>query len=245
MRSSTDHLSNAQFESVLASPAEVSAILQSHDGTRLDEAHLLMMALVQQMEAPRLQVVSGRGPTESWDEVAAARLDPIFKEFRSIFTEQATARFSLKGTPNEHVLLCIKMSPFVDISTDGPFGKRATQELMDAVYTRALRARQQDMLSQVTAFAASASASAASASTSTASPTSAASAASAGGGALPTATPATAALCAAGKKRQKIGALASSMHAVSKAIVVSHVETTLADEIDAYGKIRAVVDQAE
>ena len=30
---------NSQLESVLTSPAEVSALLQSHDGCRLDEAH--------------------------------------------------------------------------------------------------------------------------------------------------------------------------------------------------------------
>eukprot|EP00966_Prymnesium_polylepis_P047878 1108793-Prymnesium_polylepis.1 len=36
---------NNQWESVLAGPAEVSGQLQSHDGTRLEEAHLLMMTL--------------------------------------------------------------------------------------------------------------------------------------------------------------------------------------------------------
>jgi hypothetical protein len=48
---------NNQWETVLATPAETSAVLQSHDGTRLDEAHLILVAAVEQAEATRLQVV--------------------------------------------------------------------------------------------------------------------------------------------------------------------------------------------
>ena len=145
---------NAQFESCLVSPAEVSGLLQSHDGLGLEEAQLLMITLAQQTEAPRMQVVSGRGASESWDEVPASRLHQMFKDFRSIFVEEANTRFSLKGTPNEHILLTLKMSPFVDTSPEGPFGKRATQELMQAIYMTKLRARQQYLLSKEAATAA-------------------------------------------------------------------------------------------
>lgn len=135
---------NRQLESVLTSPAEVSALMQSHDGCRLEEAHLHLLTLTLQMAAPRLQVVSGRGESESWDEIPAARLQPMIRDFRTIFFEQANTRFRVMGTPDEHVLLCLKMSPFVDTTSTstGPFGKRATQELMMAVYRTKLRQRQ-------------------------------------------------------------------------------------------------------
>jgi len=131
---------NAQFESVLASPAETSAILQVHDGTRLEEAYDCLQVIVEQAEAPRVQVVSGRGAAESWAEVPATRLDPMFKDFRSIFASECNTRFKLKGTPDEHVLLALKMNPFIDTSKDGDFGHAATQSLMDAIYRTAARA---------------------------------------------------------------------------------------------------------
>ena len=134
---------NDQRDSVLASPAEAAVTLQSWDGVRLDEAHLLMNALMLEAEAPRLQatnhlsslgpplfplissplptpphsifqVVSGRHQVEIWDEVPASRLDPMFKTFRSVLAHELGQRFLLKGTPNEHVLLALKMSPFID-----------------------------------------------------------------------------------------------------------------------------------
>ena len=231
---------NRQWESMLAHPAEVSALLQSHDGTRLEEAHLFMMSLAQVMELPRVQLVSGRGPTESWDEVPAARLDQMFKDFRRIFVDQANTRFSLKGTPNEHILLALKMSPFVDTSADGAFGKRATQELMDAVYKTKLRARQIHLLSQMPAAAAATGPAADAADADAAHPSprpgaagSSASPGSAGG--LPSGP----------KKRQKIGSLASAMHASGKARVESAADAVLKEEIEAYEKICSMVDHAK
>ena len=79
--------------------------------------------------------------------MSASRLHPMLQEFRRIFVQEANTRFHLKGTPNEHVLLCLKMNPLVDLAHDGPFGKRATRELMEAVYMTRLRARQQQLLS--------------------------------------------------------------------------------------------------
>ena len=72
--------------------------------------------------------------------VPALRLSSMFRDFRSIFSEELKTRFQLDGTPDEHVLLSLKMSPFIDTSTDGAFGKRATQELMNAIYKTKLRA---------------------------------------------------------------------------------------------------------
>ena len=233
----TEFIHNAQFESCLVSPAEVSAMLQSHDGCRLEEAQLFMLTLVQQMEAPRMHVVSGRGMTESWDEVPVSRLHPMFKDFRSIFAEEANTRFSLKGVPDEHILLCLKMSPFVDTSPEGPFGKRAAQELMQAVYMTKLRARQQYLLSKLSKVAAT---SGATTTPSGAAPSDAAPssrAATSGAASSGVATAAT----AGPKKRQKIGALAMTMHASSKAPMPSS-ETPLLDEVAEYEKLVSTVD---
>ena len=217
---------NCQYESVLASPAEVSALLQSHDGTRLEEAHTFMATLAQTMETPRLQVVSGRGQSESWDEIPATRLNQMFKDFRRIFVEQATQRFQLNGTPNEHVLLCLKMSPFIDSSPDGEFGKRATQELMAAVYKTKLRSRQLHLLSQTPSTSAAATTNA--------------------GSPAPPANPAPQAAhgaTTAGKKRQKIGALATTMYAASnKAAEQDASDQILKAEIEAYEKICSIID---
>ena len=239
----TEFMQNAQFESVLTSPAEVSAMLQSHDGCRLEEAQLFMLTLTQQMEAPRLQLVSGRGSTESWDEVPASRLNQMFKDFRTIFSEEANKRFSLKGTPDEHILLCLKMSPFVDTSTEGPFGKRATQELMQAVYMTKLRSRQQHLLSQQAAASSATSSSATAAASSTAASSTAASSSTPSG----TASSSAGASSSVPKKRQKIGAIAMSMHASSKAKASpeSSAEVLLLDEVAAYEKIASTVDHSK
>ena len=228
---------NRQWESVLESPAEVSALLQSHDGTRLEEAHMLVVTLGQSMEAPRLQVVTGRGVTESWEEMPATRLDAMFRDFRRIVAEEANTRFCLKGTPNSHILLALKMSPFIDASPDGMFGKRATQELMDATYKTALRQRQIYMLSAAAPAPAPAPASAASPAVATyaCSPAHAPS------------TPAAASSSAAAgpKKRQKIGALAVTMHSSRKPVMQDNTADALADEIAAYDKIASTVDHSK
>ena len=181
-----------------------------------------MSTLLQQAVAPRLQVVSGRGDSESWDEVPALRLSSMFRDFRSIFSEELKTRFKLDGTPDEHVLLSLKMSPFIDTSTDGAFGKRATQELMNAIYKTKLRARHLHMLSRT---AAPAGPSAASPATPTVMP------------AVP--TPAT----LGPKKRQKVGSLASVLHSSTKARADNTPsDVILEEEIRMYEKICCSVD---
>ena len=240
---------NAQFESVLSHAAEVSALLQSHDGTRLEEAQLFMLTLAQVMEAPRIQVVSGRGESESWDEISASRLHPMLQEFRKIFVQEANARFQLKGTPNEHVLLCLKMNPFIDHAPDGPFGKRATQELMKAVYMTRLRARQQEM--HRLAHAATKPPTIASA------PVSAAPAPAPAPEPAPTGTEAGksgwGAVCTppptiVPKKRQKICGLASVMHIKAEKQETSpqqNADQDLKDEIVTFEKVQASVDHSK
>lgn len=95
---------NCQFESCLAPLADVFALLQGQDSVRLEQAFLVLSTLLSQFESPRLQLVSGRFNMESWYEIAAARLKPMFKAFRKEIVDQLCSRFKLKGTPKEHVL---------------------------------------------------------------------------------------------------------------------------------------------
>ena len=53
----------------------------------------MMRILGEVAEAPRLQVVSGRAGSESWDDISANRLDDMFKTFRSVFAQQLADRF--------------------------------------------------------------------------------------------------------------------------------------------------------
>ena len=76
---------NRHWESVLTPAAEVSALLQTHDGVSLEEAHMFMDALFKAMSAPRLQIVSGRENEETWKDVMGSSLNPMFQKFRSVF----------------------------------------------------------------------------------------------------------------------------------------------------------------
>ena len=250
--SQDDFKVNAQFESVLSHAAEVSALLQSHDGTRLEEAQLFMITLAQVMEAPRIQVVSGRGESESWDEMSASRLHPMFQDFRSIFVQEANARFHLKGTPNEHVLLCLKMNPFIDHAPDGPFGKRATQELMNAVYMTRLRARQQELhraahaptLAPNLAPAPAPAPAPGRVGAPESAPAPAPASESAPAGLAPGTSRWSAVL--APKKRQKICGLASAMHIkVEKPDSQHNADQALKDEIATYEKVQASLDHSK
>lgn len=131
---------NSQWESCLATPADVSAILQTHDKVRLDCAYLLMHTLLAQLEAPRLQVVQGRASFESWEEFPVSRLHNMFKEFRKVMVQELVDRFKLRGTPNEHVLLCFKLNPFLETGRTGTlYSSPATQTLMETTYKEKLR----------------------------------------------------------------------------------------------------------
>ena len=79
---------NAQWESVLSFPGETSAMLQTHTGIGLDDAFVLTSQLKLMADSPRITLVSGRGLDESWDEVSASKLHPMFRQFRSILSSQ-------------------------------------------------------------------------------------------------------------------------------------------------------------
>ena len=146
---------NRHWESVLTPAAEVSALLQTHDGVSLEEAHMFMAALFKAMSAPRLPIVSGRDNEESWNIVMGSSLNPMFQNFRSIFVKEAAKRFKLTGTPNEHILLALKMSPFVDTSSEKSMFAPTTLALMDAAYMKALRMRYLHIRSSALASSAS------------------------------------------------------------------------------------------
>ena len=145
---------NRHWESVLTPAAEVSALLQTHDGVSLEEAHMFMDALFKAMSAPRLQIVSGRDNEETWKDVMGSSLNPMFQKFRSVFATEAAKRFKLTGTPNEHILLALKMSPFVDTSENSVFAP-TTLALIDAAYMKALRMRYLHIRSSALASSAS------------------------------------------------------------------------------------------
>ena len=71
---------NRHWESVLTPAAEVSALLQTHDGVSLEEAHMFMDALFKAMSAPRLQIVSRRDNEETWKDVMGSSLNPMFQK---------------------------------------------------------------------------------------------------------------------------------------------------------------------
>eukprot|EP00966_Prymnesium_polylepis_P027323 632248-Prymnesium_polylepis.1 len=133
------------------------------------------------------------------------------------------------------------MSPFVDTSADGAFGKRATQELMEAVYKTKLRAKQIYLLSQMPAAAETASPTPTPTAAGSSTPAGTAGGFAGGPGAVGGPGP------VGPKKRQKIGSLASAMHASSKAPVVedSAADVALKEEMELYEKICATVDHAK
>ena len=92
-------------------------------------------------KADRVQIVSGRGESETWKEVNASGLAQPFKTFRSVFAEELTTRFLLDTTPNKHIQLALKMNPAINTEPKGPLlsGKSAMHEMMTAEYKRALR----------------------------------------------------------------------------------------------------------
>ena len=99
--------------------------------------------------ADRLEAVSGRKETETWKEVNAAALPPMFRTFRKILALQLCKRFDLDTTPNPHVQLALRLNPSVntDAGSELLAGKSAMYELMEGTYVRALR-RQAILLKQ-------------------------------------------------------------------------------------------------
>lgn len=191
-------------------------------------------------------MVSGRGNLETWDETTAARLNSMFRTFRKEFAQQLADRFKLKGTPNEHVLLCLKMNPFIDTSPEGAFGGRATQELLEAVYKRQLR-QALEHLQTISTKAASTSSAPGFYST-TPDPAASTTPAPAAAAALPpvggSSSSDSPVFSEQPKKRQRIGFLATAIHMTSKAPAVdtSSMDVALQREIDDYAHARATVN---
>ena len=135
---------NAYWESCLSFAGETSALLQTHKGVGLDDAYLLMYTLKSMNDKSKMQVVSGRGAKESWDEVRVDRIPAMFQRFRQIFSEQIDKRFSVhNGVPSDHVLLALKMNPTIDTTAEGHLFKnrRSLIDLMEIAYRKALRKR--------------------------------------------------------------------------------------------------------
>ena len=141
-----DYRNSDLFESVLDRPRELTLLVQDAqegwgEGLDIGVSHLNMQAMRDEARAERLEVVSGRGATETWKEVSAASLPAMFKLFRIELAAQLTKRFRLDTMPSKHVLLALKMNPAVNTQVDGPTlaGRFAVAELMDGEYKRALR----------------------------------------------------------------------------------------------------------
>jgi hypothetical protein len=144
--SSTDVRYNDILESLLDRPRELTLLVQDEqagfgEGLDLGVTYLTIEAARNEARAERLELVSGRKETETWKEVSASALPPMFKTFRKELVSQLTTRFALDTTPNKHVLLALKMNPSVNTATNSPQleGKAAKAELMEAEYKRALR----------------------------------------------------------------------------------------------------------
>lgn len=249
-----DFRDNSQWESCLAPLADVSALLQGHDNIRLEQGFLFLMTLLNQFESNRLQLVSGRANMETWDDVSVLRLKGMFRTFRKEVAEQLNSRFKLKGTPNEHVLLCLKLNPFIDTSSDGSFGGRATQELMEATYKQHLRHACKHMKSAKERACKSAASPAAN---DAPTPRAAEPAGAGATGASPAnpvaATPVTPAaasstesphLSVEPKKRQRISSLATAMHIISKTPSndANTLDASLQREVDDFAHAVATVD---
>jgi len=85
-------------------------------------AWLAIKEMRDEARAERLEVVSGNGPNETWKEISAGSLPPMFSKFRKVFATELTTRFQLDTTPSRHVQLALQMNPTVNVSADGPLG---------------------------------------------------------------------------------------------------------------------------
>ena len=142
----SDYRRTDVMESVLDRPREITLVCQAKteaygDSFDLGMNYLLLETARDEAKHDRVELVSGRGDTETWKETNAAGLDPMFKTFRKEFAAQLTTRFSLDTTPSKHVLLALKLNPSVNTATDSPQmeNKSAKYEMMQAEYIRALR----------------------------------------------------------------------------------------------------------
>ena len=134
------------FESLLDRAREVTLLIQDEkkgwgEGLDIGVSHMSIEAMRDEAVADVVEVLSGRGATESWKEVNAASLPNMFKTFRKVFAQELTNRFKLDTTPSDHILLAIVLNPAVNTDPDGPVleGKAAKAAMMTGLYKRALR----------------------------------------------------------------------------------------------------------
>lgn len=104
------------LESLLDRSREVTLLSQFEghgfgEGLDLGIAYILIGGMRDELKADRVEIISGRGESETWKEVNANGLPKMFKLFRSIMVSQLTQRFKLDTTPDKHTLLAMKMHP--------------------------------------------------------------------------------------------------------------------------------------
>lgn len=127
---------NRYLESTLVAPYEANVTMQRHVGMGLAEVYLLMYNLHAILTATVLQVVSGVGDDESWDDEHVDDLPNMFKLQMSLMATQLFIRFL--RSPSKHTLLALKMNPSVDTSPNGTLfcDKGAQRDLMEGAYTK-------------------------------------------------------------------------------------------------------------
>ncbi|KAK3256724.1 hypothetical protein CYMTET_34160 [Cymbomonas tetramitiformis] len=131
---------NNMIESCLTPPHEVSEALQAHGGVGLDTQYMLSATLASTLKSDVVQVVSGSGENESWDIKHADVLPADLKQFRTETAKQVEKRMMVL---DEDTLLALKFNPSIDVSANSKLfnDKQGKYELMEAVYSRQLRAR--------------------------------------------------------------------------------------------------------
>ena len=115
----TERQHNDIFESLLDRPREITILCQDNpqgygEGMDLGEAFVSVEAMRDEAIADRVELVSGRGDSEVWTQVAAKSLPPMFQTFRKVLSEQLTKRYNLDTTPDRQTLLALKMHPAIN-----------------------------------------------------------------------------------------------------------------------------------
>ena len=133
----------AQLQSVLQDPYEAQMLWQKQEGVGLSLGYRMAITMHTAATAKTLEIVSGEGDTEEWKAANVNTLPKFLQVFRSIFAEQLDLRLKVKGCPDKHVLLALRMDPTVDTSPTGKIvnGKAAMLQLMDAEHLHVLRHR--------------------------------------------------------------------------------------------------------
>ena len=132
-----------QLESVVLSSHESVMLMQKGTGVDPGIVFLLAAGCRDVNKSAKLHLVSGAEGKEVWKEVHEASLDPMWRKYRTILSEQLEKRFHINGHPGKNVLLCLKMNPLVDTSASSALfqNKSSVFELCEGEYMRALKLR--------------------------------------------------------------------------------------------------------